>query len=121
MILTTDNTIGQPKDRSVVVAIFDLVNSPKYITFLWKQIRGRRWSHGDFRNVGIDIETKAGRTEISFIMSLSPNRIVSYSGASEGYSAGLHSCTIDHAEVKNFDNFLAEFAEKFDLIEFTGD
>lgn len=121
MIITTGNVISPPKERTAAVAVFDLVNSQKYITFLWKQIRGRRWSHAEYKKVGIDIETKAGRTEISFILSLSPNKIVSYSGDSEGYSAGLHSCTIDHSEVKNFDNFLAEFVEKFDLIEFTGD
>jgi hypothetical protein len=121
MIITTENFTSPPKNKATAVAVFDLVNSQKYITFLWKQIRGRRWSHADYKKVGIEIETKAGRTDISFILSLSPNKIVSYSGASEGYSASLHSCIIDHSEVKDFDNFLAEFVEKFDLIEFTGD
>lgn len=105
-----------PMDVQVAVAC--LMQSDKYLTFLWKQLRGKR-IRGEYKKIKFETGHSAGRTVVRLIWDISETQcyVASYVGISDGYSAGLSNCAIEHSTVDQFVTELQEFAENFDLIE----
>lgn len=102
----------------VQVATARLINCNKYLTFLWKHLRGKR-IQGDYKNIQFSTGTSAGRTAVRIIWKPSQTEIYGayYVGVSEGYSVGISDCEIEHSTVKQFETELQEFTENFDLID----
>jgi hypothetical protein len=102
----------------VQVATSRLINCNKYLTFLWRQLRGKR-IRGEYKNIQFSTGTSAGRTVVQILWkpSETENYGVSYVGVSDGYSTGVSDCEIEHSRVQQFKTELQEFTENFDSIE----
>jgi len=118
-ILQAKGIRDEDTPMQVQVATSRLINCNKYLTFLWKQLRGRR-IRGEYKRLKIETGTSAGRTVVRLVWHISETEcyVASYVGISDGYSASLNDCAIDHEAINQFDLELQEFTENFDLIEF---
>lgn len=99
---------------AVRVAMLDLMKTERYVTFIWKQLRGTRF-RGVYKNFEFSTGESGGRTV--FYLTWKQVEFVAYCGDSLKYSAGISSCLIDHDNVAQFDRELQELTENFDSVK----